>query len=279
MSYKRICPICKNIINHKNNKRINKKEGRPCTKCSGKIKIEAFNNKIKEGKIKHPMLGKKHKDVTIEKIKKTLSNRELPESWYKKQKQNCLRGKKHPFKNKKLFDVWVNKYGYELARKKWDEWILKMSDGRRKGKNSYRFGKTPSKGAGNGISGWYKGVFFRSLYELSYYIYVIERFNLKFESGELNKYKITYNDLDNNIKTYKPDFVINNKYIVEIKPKNLINIETNKLKFYNAKKWCDENNYIFKITNTIHIIKKNDLLNLIKEGNLKLTKKWEERII
>ena len=82
------------------------------------------------------------------------------------------------------------------------------------------YGKPSPQGSGNGWSGWYKGWYFRSLLELSYMILVIERFNISWSNGE--KIKITYKNFSGINRNYFPDFLLNNKYIIEIKPKNYI---------------------------------------------------------
>lgn len=90
-----------------------------------------------------------------------------------------------------------------------------------------------------GISGTYKGIHFRSLYELSYLIYLI-KFKIKFEC---EPFSILYT----NVNRYMPDFLIENKYLVEIKPKEFQNTEKNLLKTKAALQYCEENNLIYKI--------------------------------
>ena len=50
-------------------------------------------------------------------------------------------------------------------------------------------------------------------------IYVIERFNLMWESMERSDKKIPYINWDGAERNYFADFLIQNKYVVEIKPK------------------------------------------------------------
>jgi len=145
------------------------------------------------------------------------------------------------------------------------------------GENNPMFGKPSPQGSGNGWSGWYKGWFFRSLKELSYMIYVIERFNLKWETGENAKYKIYYIDYKNNKRTYHPDFLINEKYLVEIKPKNLWNSNSVKRKKEAAETWCKEHNFIYKLTECVKQISFKEIEKLIKEENLIFTKRYQEK--
>ena len=56
-------------------------------------------------------------------------------------------------------------------------------------------------------------------------INVVERFNFEWECGE--RYcKIPYT-LDNKQRNYFPDMLLNKKYLVEIKPKSLMNSKIN----------------------------------------------------
>ena len=93
---------------------------------------------------------------------------------------------------------------------------------------------------------------------------------------ESEKYKIFYSE-DGINRNYFPDFVINNKYIIECKPKKLWNTKKNKLKFDYAKKFCEEKNYIFKIKD-LPKIKKTQLLSLIDSNLVTLTNKWKDKI-
>jgi len=176
---------------------------------------------------------------------------------------------------KSVYSVWIEKYGKEIADNKLIEYKKKQSLNNSGEKNSM-YGKPAPINSGNGICGWYKGWFFRSLLELSYMIYVIERFNLIWENGESEKYKISYTQ-DGISKNYFPDFVINGKYIVECKPKKLWITSKNLLKFEFAKKYCEENNYAFKVRD-IPKLERPELLSLINSGLVELTNKWKNKI-
>jgi hypothetical protein len=223
----------------------------------------------------NPFFGKKHSQ---ESIKKIIENRDY--SVYKtdefRQKiSKATKGENNPMFGKTVYDVWVENYGVEIANKKLIELKEKQSL-LTSGKNNPMFGKPAPKNSGNGICGWYKGWFFRSLLELSYMIFVIERFNLSWESGEIEKYKISYK-IDGVNRNYFPDFIINQKYVIECKPKKLWNTDTNKLKFEYAQKFCDGEKLIFKVRD-IKKINKIELVKLIGQGNITLTKKWEKKL-
>jgi len=139
------------------------------------------------------------------------------------------------------------------------------------GENNPMFGKPAPKKSGSGISGWYKDIYFRSLLELSFIVNYLERFNMDWECGELNKFVIKY-EYDGKVRNYFPDFVINGKYIVECKPKSLWNTKLNQTKFKFAKEYCEKNNMIYKVINPIRI-ESTKLNHLIDVGLVKLTKK------
>jgi len=145
----------------------------------------------------------------------------------------------------------------------------------RKGDKNYWFGKTPPFGSGNGWSGWYKGWYFRSLLELSYMINIIEKYGLKWETGELNTYKIQYTH-NENIKNYFPDFIIENKYMVECKPKKLWNTELVKNKKKAAEDFCINNNLIYKLRD-VPKITDYEIFYLYKSGNLIWIDRYKEK--
>jgi hypothetical protein len=259
-----------------------------CKSCGLKeIMTDDYKKKISErvkgdknpmfGKFgdQNPFFGKKH---SMESKKKMVEGRDY--SVYKtdefRQKMSEKnKGKNNAMFGKSVYDVWVEKYGLEVANKKLIDYKEKQSLLSRGEKNPM-FGKPAPKNSGNGICGWYKGWFFRSLLELSYMIFVIERFNLSWESGEIEKYKIPYN-FDGINKNYFPDFVINEKYVIECKPKKLWKIKINEVKFKFAKDFCDKNNLIFKIKD-VSKLKKIELFNLISNGDVILTNKWKDKI-
>jgi hypothetical protein len=186
-----------------------------------------------------------------------------------------VKGKGNPMYGKSVYEVWVKKYGKNIAETNMSK-FKKLQSKLNSGENNSMYGKPSPKNSGNGICGWYKGWFFRSLLELSYVVSVIERFNLDWENGESEKYKISY-EIDGTKRNYFPDFVIGGKYMVECKPKKLWEIKINKIKFKFAKEFCNKNGLIFKITD-ISKIKKPYLLELISIGDVVLTNKWKDKI-
>lgn len=145
------------------------------------------------------------------------------------------------------------------------------------GKNNPMYGKPAPKGSGNGWSGWYKGTYFRSLKELSFIINVLERFNFKWETGENKNYQIKYFDYWENEKTYFADFIIEDKYLVEIKPKKLWNSDLVKRKKESAIQFCQEKGLKYKLIDPNKTLSNNDIKILIEENKLQFIKRYQEK--
>jgi hypothetical protein len=183
-------------------------------------------------------------------------------------------GSNNPMYGKSVYDVWVKKYGKEIADKKMVEYKLKQSINS-KGKNNPMYGKPTPQGSGNGWSGWYKNYFFRSIEELSYIINVLEKFSFNWKSAE--NIKIKYLNWENVERTYVPDFIVENKYLVEIKPKRLQKSPNNLYKKEAAVKYCYENNLKYKLTNSPIILSSKDILELYLQNKIIFTKRYDEK--
>lgn len=286
----RKCPKCDCEITYSNKYNMNNanKKNSKCKSCGLKEvitddvkkrmseRVKGENNPMygKFGEL-NPFFGKTHTDESKKRMIEGRDYSVYKTEEFKQKISEKTKGMNNPMYGKTVYDIWVKKYGKDIAN-------IKMSDYRElqsklnSGKNNSMYGKPAPINSGNGICGWYKSWFFRSLLELSYMIFVIERFNLKWESGENEKYKITYS-IDGKDKNYFPDFIINEKYIVECKPKKLLQTNLNKIKFEFAEKYCDENGFIFK-KRDIPKIKKEELINLIDNGLVVLTNKWKNKI-
>lgn len=253
----RYCPSCKNKIFHINRRERERREDRDCGKCSAPHLTGE----------KNPFFGKHH----TEEMKKFYHDihkgkRYSPETEFKKGSEG------NTVSN---HDSWVKKYGIEVANEKHEAFKNKIGK-IFSGDGNPMYGKPAPVGSGNGWSGWYKGWYFRSLLELSYMIFVIERFNIKWEPGESKKNKIEYQH-DGVIKNYFPDFILNEKYVIECKPKKLQNSEINKIKMEYAKYYCESRGLVLKIRDC-RKIKKQELIELYKSGNVRFIEKYELKI-
>jgi hypothetical protein len=233
---------------------------------------------VKKGD-RNPFYNKKHTKQSMEKMIKTSKNSEHRKKYYNKikgeeyRKELSERMKKNPtMKNNSYYKIWVSKYGKDVADEMNKETSKKKSN---KGEKNYWFGKTPPYGSGNGWSGWYKGWFFRSLLELSYMVNVIEKYNINWKSAEDKNYKITFIHKDKH-KNYFPDFILNNKYLIECKPKKLWNTEIVREKKKAAEIFCKEHNLIYKLRD-VKKLSKDEISNLYECGHLKWITRYQEK--
>jgi hypothetical protein len=289
-SFKRKCSKCECEITYKNkyNMLNAEKKQSKCKSCGLKeVMTEDVKKRMSErfkgeknpmyGKFGelNPFFGKKHSDETKKKMVVGRDYSVYKTDEFRQKISKLVKGKGNPMYGKSVYEVWVKKYGKNIAETNMSK-FKKLQSKLNSGENNSMYGKPSPKNSGNGICGWYKGWFFRSLLELSYVVSVIERFNLDWENGESEKYKISY-EIDGTKRNYFPDFVIGGKYMVECKPKKLWEIKINKIKFKFAKEFCNKNGLIFKITD-ISKIKKPYLLELISIGDVVLTNKWKDKI-
>ena len=238
---------------------------------------------VKKGD-RNPFFDKKHTKESMEKMIETSNNSEERKKYYEKIRSEEYRKylsdwmkENSPMKGNSQYKIWVKKYGVEIANQKKKEWASKVG---RKGEKNYWFGKTPPYGSGNGWSGWYKGWYFRSLLELSYMINVIEKHNVMWEPGEISKYKVTF-DYSGLTKNYHPDFILNGKYMIECKPKNLWKTNLVQAKADAAKDFCEKNGLTYKLRTT-PILSDDEITSLYLNGDLiwidRYKIKYENRI-
>jgi hypothetical protein len=241
----RICPHCKNKITHSTSEIRKSCEGKPCRKCSAKLFGLAHTGK------NNPFFNKKHSSETKKHIKdtwydsdarkKNLAYKKTDE--YKQYMKENFSGENNPrYGLGSLKDIWIRKLGEIDGNKRFEEWRILQIEKAPKGKDSYMFGKPSPKGSGNGWSGWYKEWFFRSIGELSYMIKEIEEKKLYWENGEQNKYCVSYTNWEGKSKNYFPDFIVDNKYMIECKPKKLHNSVNVLSKMEAAIIFCEKNN-------------------------------------
>lgn len=272
-SLKKECPKCDNIINYKS--KVGYKNGVKnnsiCRKCASSGENNGMYGRTGE---KNPFYGKTHSNEVLEKLKNIDRSYTQTDNFREKiSKLSC--GENNSMYGKNFYDSWVEKYGEDLANKKLVIWKDKLSK-INSGKGNPMYGKPSPNGSGNGWSGWYNGWFFRSLRELTYMIEVIERFNIKWETAETNKWRIQYEDYEGKVRNYFPDFIIEDKYIVEIKPKKLWYSDKVIRKQKAAEIFCSENDLIYKITD-ITCISQEKILYLYNKGVIKFTEKYEKK--
>jgi hypothetical protein len=144
-----------------------------------------------------------------------------------------------------------------------------------RGENNPMYGKPSPNGSGNGWCGWYKGWHFRSLMELSFMINVIERFGFKWKTAESKKYMVSYVDYNGKKRNYFSDFILDEKYMVEIKPIHLINSITNRKKKEYAIEFCNQNNLKYKLITSVKKLTFNEIKTLVENNKIKFVDRYQ----
>jgi hypothetical protein len=263
--WSRNCPKCnkKLFYSYKEFKKANTDS--PCKSCAASARTGSKNS----------FFGKKHTQETKTKISESLAGKPQNKNKDKMKKlSENLSGSKNHMYGKSLYDFWHEKYGQNIADEKMKNLCLKRSNNAKGNKNPM-YGKEPTQGSGNGWSGWYKNVFFRSLRELSYIIFLEEN-NIRWETAA--NIKIPYVDWKGANRTYHPDFIIENKKIIEVKPIKLHNSPLVKLKTIAAIEYCKKNNLEYEIVDT-KILSCEEIENLYNNKTITFIKQYEKKFI
>ena len=97
------------------------------------------------------------------------------------------------------------------------------------------------------VTGYYKEIYYDSSYELAFLL------KLESERGNLECIKrvdfyISYKDKNNKSSCYYPDFILDSKFLIEVKGKApWIDLENLELKNLAGKSWCKENKMRFRL--------------------------------
>jgi len=268
--FSRECPECEKELIYKNegSLKIANKLNVSCVNCTRKRVFNTAEYKkkrsvlsIEQNKIYgNPFQNKKHTKETKQKISEKV--------------KILVSGENNPMFGRTFYECWIDKYGIEEADIRLKDFKEKQSINTT-GSNNPMYGKPSPKGSGNGWSGWYKGWFFRSLLELSYMVSIIERFNLNWKNAETNELKIEYVEDDIN-RNYFADFLIEDKYLIECKPKSLWNSKKVKLKKEAAIEYCKNRNLKYKMID-VKRLTTDEILNLYNNNKIKFTNRYEEK--
>lgn len=275
------CPKCGKEQKYTTVKRRNRFEklGKCCKKCSAievgsRPEYRAKRSEIAKKRIGklNSFYGKHHSDETKAKLRSADRSYTQSEEF---RKNSARHGKQNGMYQKTIYDVWVAKYGEEEARRKFAE-LKKLQSYNTSGEKNPMFGKPAPNGSGGGWSGWYKNWYFRSLRELSYMLRVIEHNGFEWESAETKDFEIPYVNHDGKQRTYRADFVVNGEWLVEVKPKALMDTPNNKLKKEAAKAFCLARGLRYKMVD-VKLVALEILISISESGLLKFVPKYEER--
>jgi hypothetical protein len=291
-NFTRKCPICDITISYSNKYSMMKadKKNSNCKSCGLKLSItddrrERMRQRVlgennpmygKFGEL-NPFFNKHHTEESKQKIREKKDYSVYKTEEFRNKLRNLTSGENNPMYGKSVYDVWVEKYGEETANIKLMEFKITQSKNS-SGRNNPMYGKPSPVGSGNGWSGWYNGWFFRSIKELSYMINVIEKYNLKWVSAESNLYQMNYVDYKGNNRTYTADFILNDKYLIEIKPKKLWGSDSVIRKKTSAINFCKENNLIYKLRDTPNLSSEK-LKKLYNTKQIIFTDRYEKKFI
>lgn len=288
--YTRNCPECQKVISYcyKFGMLYAERDKTICKGCASKKRaatpefvarakhsFDKWNKKVKSGEVKNGFEGRHHTEENKKHFSETRKGIPLkPEH-----KEKVLRGMhkaQEAFNKEKLgcYGWWLKKYGKEEADKRMDLMREKHRINATGSKNNM-YGKPSPAGSGNGWSGWYNEHYFRSLRELMFLIYA-DRFQLKLTSLEKRSYKIVYTDPLGVERNYFADYLVNDKYFIEIKPKKLQQTPNNKAKYMAALEVCKYNNWEFRYIDPK--INSKLIKNLWIEGRIAFLPRYEEKI-
>ena len=272
----KICSICKNDQIYKSKTAFVKacRVNSICLKCSRQQtnknlpqNTKGYYNEKYIGKNNH-MYGKNIIDIwRIKYDEETFI--ELCKSHAEKSKHI---GIDNGMYNKRVIDIWTEKYGIDIANQKYTDWKSKLG---LSGELNPAYGKPAHAKSGRGIKGWYNELFFRSLLEMQFIHYCCIN-QIKIKSAESNEHLIEYKDVNNNSRTYHPDFILDD-VIVEIKPNNLIPYHL--LKINAGYKSYGDQYKVYTEYDFPLMVNKEKLVTLVSLGTLKFVPNDYERAL
>lgn len=234
-----------------------------CKSCMLKERITQYNKSV-AGLTPEERFGEEKGKKFRQKMSEVTSGENNPRYGVE-----VLKETREKMRKAQIGKTYEDKFGKEGAIE-----IRKKLSKANSGSNNPMYGKPSPQGSGNGWSGWYKGFYFRSILELSFL-----KVNLNENLKSAENIKIPYIDYNGVKRNYLPDFILNDKELIEIKPLSLINSLENKLKFEAAEKYCEENNLIFKVftENDFKVLSTDEIRELKENNEIKFIERYEEK--
>jgi hypothetical protein len=247
----RSCPKCNSIIEYKsyggwvNAGRRNSCCRRCASEASGFLERYTRNSHGPD----NPFFGKTHSDDSKKKMIATRDPAPYRTDDFKQKMRAVSSGTNNPMYGKTYFDVWVEKYGFEEAQRR-QEKKRSANAAASRGLLNSMYGRSTPQGSGNGWSGWYKGWFFRSLKELSYVVN-LEVIESTWCSAETKELEIHYKGFDGQDRTYRADFLVNDRVLVEVKPIRFHKTPTVLLKKEAAEEFCNTRGLEYRLEDPV----------------------------
>lgn len=262
----RPCPLCGQTLTHtrKSNRDIAAINKRPCRSCSAKICNSGERN---------PFFGKRHSQETKDKLA-AVDRSYLQDPVRRKKHSEDMAGDKNPMYGRCNYEVWCDKYGEEEARQRQDA-VKKVLSEKFSGKLNPMYGKPSPQGSGNGWSGWYKGWFFRSLRELAYVVKCLEATGRTWRTAERADLQVEYINWQGTKRTYRADFLVDEKYLVEVKPARLHSSRTIRDKAEAAEEFCQNKGLQYMLEDP-PILTDQEIAALREKGLIRFTDRYEQ---
>lgn len=222
IKYTRNCPVCNVELSYPDRSSLAKavKSKSICVKCAGKKRGETY---IGEN---HPSFGKKFSPEICAKFSEIRKRQvRTPEQIAALHRAAQVYRETHAAPIP--YAAIRRKFGDAEADRRRRENHKRTAE-RMAGKGNHMYGKPTPTGSGNGWKSWYRGIHFRSLRELQYYINTTEIEGRSCENIHMLKgFRVSYLDEAGGPRTYCPDFLVDGKTVVEIKPVKLWNTREN----------------------------------------------------
>lgn len=242
----RNCPKCESELSYKTKLTLYSanKKGSLCRRCAN----IGENNPMYNKNMYDIWLSKYGEKIATEKWENHNKNRK---EWsntdeFRKKISSKTKGENNAMYGKSFYDIWKLKYGKEIADDKLNKFKKKQSK-LNKGRNNSMYGKPSPKKGGKGWKGWYKSHFFKSLKEL-YCILEFEKQEIEWIPADNNKFVVPYINWKGIQRNYFPDFfLIDEKKVIECKPKRLFNSNNVICKKIYAEKLFKKRGYVYEL--------------------------------